>query len=60
MYDYDSILNGRLSRQRHEQIIREVQDMRLVRMARGHNQRISHRIATPVRRAVHLVTALIR
>lgn len=60
MYTYNSMLNGHLSHQRHQEIIRQVQEMRRVQIAKSHDQHISQRIVTPVRRAARFVAALVR
>ena len=57
MYDY--LVHERSNWQQHQDNIRKADQFRKVQAAQARNQPVSQRIATPVRRAAQLVTALI-
>ena len=58
MYDY--MANEQPNWQQHNDRIRDAEQFRKVQAAQARHQPLSQRIATPVRRAAHLVTAIIR
>jgi len=58
MYDY--LLSERFNSERHQELIRQAQEMRKVKNVLRQNRSAQQHSATPIRRAVHFIAALMR